>query len=185
MPNVKQSITNTKSEGSLIQKASGTERSEISQMIDLVEGKNIEQIFSEIAERKNKSKVDFIAPEIITDLEKISNPSFDLKRLLLMVKELNANYRNGNIISVLLIGRSILNHVPPIFGQQTFKAVCSNSPRSLQGIFDFLENNFRKEADLHTHMVIGNIESLPTMRQVEPFMANFEFLFQAIKAKLK
>lgn len=184
MAKIKQSISNTKVGGALKQKASGSKNNDVNQNIRDSEAITIEQRFKEVKRRKKKEK-DFISIEIVTELKILKNPSFDLRKLIQFVKELNDNYRNENIISVLLIGRTILNYIPPIFNYKTFKEVVNNSSRSQKLIFEFLEEAFRKEADFHTHNVISKSESLPSERQIEPFMANFEFLFQEIISRLK
>jgi hypothetical protein len=45
-----------------------------------------------------------------------------------------------NYLSCTLILRTILNYVPPIFEQQTFAQVVSQSGKSLKNIFSILEN---------------------------------------------
>ena len=158
MAKIKQSISNTKVGGALKQKASGSKNNDVNQNIRDSEAITIEQRFKEVKRRKKKEK-DFISIEIVTELK--------------------------ILISVLLIGRTILNYIPPIFNYKTFKEVVNNSSRSQKLIFEFLEEAFRKEADFHTHNVISKSESLPSERQIEPFMANFEFLFQEIISRLK
>jgi len=51
---------------------------------------------------------------------------FDFSRLLQMLLELNYAYSLGNCISVILLIRAVLDHVPPIFNRNSFVEVANN-----------------------------------------------------------
>jgi hypothetical protein len=81
--------------------------------------------------------------------------------------------------------RTVLNHVPPVFGHETFGQLVANSGKSLKDSFDHLENGLRKIADFHTHRRIAAVESYPSAVQVEPFKPQFELLLQQVASRLK
>lgn len=92
---------------------------------------------------------------------------FDFSRLLQMFTELDHAFSIGNYISVILLTRAILDHVPPIFGFNRFIEVVSNyGSKSLKDSLSHLENSSRKIADSYLHTKIRNKESLPNRTQV-------------------
>jgi hypothetical protein len=82
-----------------------------------------------------------------------------------------------------LLIRAVMNHVAPIFGEQTFAGVVASSGKSVKAILSRLEDGARPIADLHTHMHIRQRESLPSKNQIEPYKASFEILVQEIVAR--
>lgn len=120
----------------------------------------------------NKSRID--------ELRSISNPNFDLTKLIKFCEELNSNFRNGNYLSVGMLGRSILNHVPPIFGKVTFNEVANNhGGQSFQKNMKHLNNSFRPLADGYLHSPIGKKETLPNATQVD-FRQDLDKLLEEI-----
>lgn len=130
-----------------------------------------------------KSKSAFLDQEIILKLKSIRPPPYDLTKLVRFCEELNDAYRRGNYLSCTLLIRAVINHVPPIFGVQNFNHVVSSSGKSIKAVLGRLEDEARPIADLHTHMLIGPKESIPTKHQVEPYKAAFEILIQEILAR--
>ena len=108
---------------------------------------------------------------------------FDFAKLIQFCEELNDSYRRRNYLACMLLIRAVLNHVPPIFGAQTFGQVVANSGKSVKTVLSSLEDEARPIADLHTHILIRARESLPTKNQVEPYKASFEILIHEILAK--
>ena len=133
----------------------------------------------------NKSvNSDFVNQSRVDELRAISNPKFDLKKLIKFCEELNSNFRNGNYLSVGMIGRSILNHVPPIFGKTTFNEVANNQGgQSFQKNMKHLNNSFRSLADGYLHSPIGKKETLPNATQVD-FRQDLDKLLEEIVRKL-
>jgi len=74
-----------------------------------------------------------------------------------------------------------MNHVPPVFGCQTFAQVTAQSGKSLKAVFERLEDSARPIAD--SHALIRAKESVPTKHQVEPYKASFELLIQEVVAR--
>lgn len=103
----------------------------------------------------------------IRQLKNIQNGNFDLSRLLILCDELNDNASRNNISTILLV-RTILDHVPPIFGFNTFKEVSNNfaTTASIKSSLQHLENSSRTIADTHLHTPIRKKEVLPTKTQV-------------------
>ncbi len=93
---------------------------------------------------------------------------FDFSRLIQMLLELDQASSAGNCISVILLVRAILDHVPPIFGLNTFPEVTNNykGTKSFKDSMLHLENSSRKIADAHLHTRIRDKESLPNGTQV-------------------
>ncbi|MDO8686590.1 MAG: hypothetical protein Q7K11_00065 [Candidatus Berkelbacteria bacterium] len=92
---------------------------------------------------------------------------FDFSRLLQMLTELDRAFSLENYISVILLVRAILDHVPPIFSLNTFAEVTNNyGTRSFKDSMSHLENSSRKIADSYLHTKIRSKESLPNKTQV-------------------
>jgi hypothetical protein len=125
----------------------------------------------------------FIDQGIVSQLKAIDSPSFDFGKLVRFCEELNDSYRRGNNLACTLLIRAVMNHVPPVFGAQTFSQVVATSGKSMKAVLARLEDEARPVADLHTHMLIRARESIPTKHQVEPYKAAFEILIQEILAR--
>jgi len=126
-----------------------------------------------------------IEPTLITRLEKLESSRVDVASLVRMCNEINSSYAHGNVLATALVMRTVLNHVPPVFGHDTFAQVVANVGKSLKDSFEHLENGLRKIADFHTHRKIAAMESYPSAAQVEPFKPQFEVLLQQVEARLK
>ena len=132
-----------------------------------------------------KTNSAFLDQQTLLHLKLLNSSKFDMAKLIRFCEELNDNYGRGNYLSCVLIIRAVMNHIPPIFGEQTFSQVVSQSGRSLKSILERLEDGARPIADLHTHMLIRPKESLPTKHQVEPYKASFEILIQEMANRLQ
>lgn len=126
-----------------------------------------------------------IEPGIIARLTEANSSAVDVGTLAKMCREINSSYAYGNILATALLMRTVLNHVPPVFGCETFAQVAANVGKSLKESFDHLENGLRKVADFHTHRKIAAAESYPSVAQVEPFKPQFELLLHQVEARLK
>ncbi len=92
---------------------------------------------------------------------------FDFSRLLQILTELDHAFSVGNYISVILLTRAILDHIPPVFGLNTFTEVVNNyGTKSFKDSMSHLENSSRKIADSYLHTKIRKKESLPNKIQV-------------------
>jgi hypothetical protein len=125
----------------------------------------------------------FLDQETMSKLKSAKLLAFDLTKVIRFCEELNDSYRRGNYLSCALIIRALMNHVPPIFGAQTFAQVVASSGKSVKAILGRLEDEARPIADLHTHMHIRQRESLPSRNQIDLYKPSFEILIQEIVAK--
>jgi hypothetical protein len=121
---------------------------------------------------------------IIDALAEIETTNSDAASLVRMCREINSSHAHGNILATVLLMRTVLNHVPPVFGFDTFVQVATNSGKSLRDSFDHLESGLRKVADFHAHRQIAASEFYPSAAQVEPYKPQFELLLQQVIARL-
>lgn len=110
----------------------------------------------------------FVNPARLDDLRAVKNSTYDCTRLILMCSELSDCASRGNAHAVIMLLRAIIDHVPPIFGQKSFREVANSypGPRSFKDAMTNLENFSRKIADLYLHSQIRQSEPLPNMTQV-------------------
>lgn len=127
---------------------------------------------------------EYIDSSLIEELSRIQSKNYDLTKVVQFCKEINGTYSAGYFISLALLIRALINHIPPIFGQQTFQQVVSQATKSRKELFKQLDDVARDVGDLHSHDTIRHKENLPTKKQLEPFKPNIEFLLQEIINKL-
>lgn len=123
---------------------------------------------------------DFIDGTRVAELRAISNNQFDLTRFVRMCEEINNAWDAGNTISVAMLARAMVDHIPPIFGQSNFSQVTSQaSSRSIRGSLEHIQTALRHIADgaLHTH--IRRRETVPTATQVD-FRQSFDVLISEL-----
>jgi hypothetical protein len=126
----------------------------------------------------------FINPNRIIELREIDNDNFDLEKLIKFCIELNDNFQRENYYSVAMLGRSILNHIPPIFGFKRFTEVASNyGGKSFKGNMNHLQNSMKNIADNYLHETIRRKENLPNSTQVN-FSQDLDVLLGEIIRKL-
>ena len=133
-------------------------------------------------EARNNSA--FLNADVLLELKSISPDKYDIKKLVAFCEELNDSYGRANYLSCILLIRAVMNHVPPIFGHNSFSQVVATSGRSVKAVLSHLEDQARPIADLHTHILIRKKEQLPSKHQIEPYKPSFEILIQEIIAKL-
>ncbi len=128
----------------------------------------------------------YIAEERINELSKSQNSSFDFSKLIRFCEELNSAHIHENYLSIIMLVRSILNHVPPVFGESDFIHVASNykfsiseDAKSFKKSMGNLATSSKDIADAHLHQRIKNKESLPTFQQVN-FSADLDVLLAEI-----
>lgn len=128
----------------------------------------------------------FVSKERIKELEAIKSDSFDLTRLVKMCNEINDNFLKENFISVIILVRTVMNHVSPIFKFETFSEVTNNykCEKSLKGSLQHLEDSSRNIADGYLHIPARKKEILPTSTQVN-FSQDLDILLGEIVRILK
>lgn len=123
--------------------------------------------FKEDSKRESNS-INFVDINYIKEFEKIELEDFDLSRLIKFCNEINDNYENKNFLSVAMIGRSIINHVPPLLGFETFNKVANNYSwsKSHKKVIGSLNTTLRNIADSFLHEKIRKKERIPGPSQV-------------------
>jgi hypothetical protein len=132
----------------------------------------------------NNSKL-FISSERIKELESLNSSKFELKKLVALCNELNMSYKGSCWYAVIALTRTILNYVPPIFGQPNFESVVAqHNVKSLKPVLDKLHNVSKNIADHHLHEPAKQNEAVLTEQQVN-FGHELDVLLQEISKKLK
>lgn len=140
----------------------------------------IEQIKPSKKKQKQLSNKEFVNNERIEQLRNISNSEFDLKRLIRMLDEINDNYSLSNFLSVAMLSRAIIDHIPPLFGLNTFNEVTNNyGNKSFKKNMEHLNNSMRSIADSYLHVTIRKNESLPNETQID-FSRELDFLLAEV-----
>ncbi|MEO1093342.1 MAG: hypothetical protein AAFX01_00390 [Cyanobacteria bacterium J06638_28] len=129
---------------------------------------------------------DYVNLQRIDELRSIKNTLFDLSKLIRICEELNLCFSNDSYFSTLMLVRSILDHVPPIFGCKTFPEVANsyNGGSSFKEAMQRLEKSARKLADAYLHLQVRSSESLPNHTQVN-FNSELDFLLGEVYRILK
>ncbi|MFT6922037.1 MAG: hypothetical protein ACJA1C_001035 [Crocinitomicaceae bacterium] len=110
---------------------------------------------------------DFVDVTRIATLKALDSNKFDLSRLIAFCDEINDNYKRENYYSVAMIGRSILNHVPPVFKCENFETVTKEyGSSSFRKNMKHLDTSLRGIADSYVHSMIRSKELKPTKVQV-------------------
>jgi len=126
----------------------------------------------------------FINPNRLSELKQIKSKDFDLTKLIQLCEEINYNYEHENYLSVGMIGRTIINHIPPIFGCKTFNEVANNyGSNSFKKSMNHLNQSLKNIADGYLHQTIRKKESLPNNTQVD-FSQSLDVLLEEIVRKL-
>lgn len=138
------------------------------------------------AHRSPLPKSAFVDSSRLAALRASTSKQWDLTRLIGLCEELNAAHANDCFMSMAMLLRTILNHVPPLFGKQTFAEIANNYPgeKSFKKSMQNLEQSLRNIADLHLHSPIRDKEVLPTGKQVD-FHADLDVLLGEIVRTLK
>ncbi|MEE9554034.1 MAG: hypothetical protein V3W18_07015 [candidate division Zixibacteria bacterium] len=127
---------------------------------------------------------DFVEFALIDRISSLNPRQFNVSKLARFAQELNENYKRGNYLSCALLIRAIINHVPPIFEQRTFKQVVAHSSKSVKAILFNLEEGARDIGDLHTHEIVDKFSAPPSKNQIDPYKPNIDVLFREIERKL-
>ena len=143
------------------------------------------QDYNNMLPSRAKLNKDFLSVSRITELKNLKYKAFDLKKLIRMLEEINDNYSSGNFLSVSMLGRAIVDHIPPIFQFKTFNEVANNyGTISFKKNMSHLNVSMRSIADTYLHSPIRKNESLPNENQVD-FSRELDFLLAEIIRVLK
>ena len=110
-----------------------------------------------------------ISDDRIAELRTANSPDYSLVKLIRFCEEANTTYGEGCYLATIMLIRSILDHIPPLFGMNTFGDVasqCGGGGKSFKEAMQRLEQSARKIGDAHLHTRIRKAEVLPSMQQV-------------------
>lgn len=132
------------------------------------------------------SRADFVDLSRLAALRAAKSPQWDLTRLIRLCEEVNIAYLNDCFMSVAMLVRAILDHVPPLLGKQTFADVANNyaGPSLFKKSMQNLQLSLRNIADAHLHVPVRQKEVLPTGQQVD-FHKDLDVLLGEIVRTLK
>lgn len=138
-----------------------------------------------IIEKDEHDCIEYVDKERIAELSSVSHSRFDLTKLLQFCKELNNAYNKKSYLTIPLLVRAIIDHIPPIFEKENFAAVCGGyGTKSFKDSMNHLNNSLRKIADSTVHTQIRAKETLPNTTQIN-FKADLDVLLAEIYRVLK
>lgn len=111
----------------------------------------------------------YVDPTRMLDLQRAQS-QWDFRKLIQLCGELNIAHEHDCHHAVGMLVRSIMDHVPPVFGFRSFNEVASNhggGGSSFKKSMDHLQKALRNIADGHLHSPIRARETLPTATQVD------------------
>lgn len=149
----------------------------------IAEGRKARQESVKLAQDADSSPYGYVSKKRIDALRLIEIKKFDLRKLIRLCEELNICHANDCNIAIASLVRTITNHVPPIFGFNTYATFVSQRPsgRSVKSSLERLDKNLRDIADNHLHEVMGRRANLPTSIQVN-FSPELDILLGEVEA---
>lgn len=110
-----------------------------------------------------------------------SRGTYDMTRLVRLCEELNEASEGECHMTTAMLVRAIVDHVPPVFGVNTFTEVANNyaGSKSFLGSMQHLQNSLRHIADSYLHTQIRKTEVLATAQQVK-FSADLDALLAEV-----
>lgn len=143
----------------------------------------IRKYFIEVENEKKietKHTNNYIDKKTLIRIVSIKNNDFDLSRLIELLKELDDNFSLENYYSCSMILRSVLDHIPPIFGKTNFTDVCSQyGSKSFKDIMTPLNETARKIGDNYLHTQVDK-KVLKISKTQVGFQANIDVLLNEI-----
>jgi hypothetical protein len=124
----------------------------------------------------------YVDPQRINELKNVKFEQYDLSKLIRLCEELNLCFAVECYFAVAMLTRSIMDHIPPIFGYKTFAEVANNygtGGKSFKDLMLELEKSSRNISDYHLHTRIRSSEVLPNVTQIN-FSNNLDFLLSEI-----
>jgi len=123
----------------------------------------------------------YVAEDRIGQLRSLPKDKFDTTKLVELCEELNQNYKWKNYFAVGALLRTILHHVPPVFGMKEFKHVASDYSwgKSHKNRIMKLSESAKDIADNILHEHIRKLEVLPKKPRVD-FKAELDILLAEI-----
>ncbi len=119
--------------------------------------------------------LEFIDTARIQEIEGLKH-QFDFARLVQYCKEINDNYARGNYLSVGILCRAVINHIPPVFNSTNFSQVVAGCKMSSgKKNLERLSGAMKDIADGINHDHISKKETLPNSTTVN-FRPEFDVL---------
>ena len=128
----------------------------------------------------------YVDPDRINELKACKSEKYDLSKLVRLCEEINVCFATGCYLAMIMLTRSVIDHVPPIFGCKSFAEVTNNyaGSRSFKEAMTQLEHASRKIADHYLHTQIRSAETLPNAVQID-FSNSLDFLLAEVGRLLK
>lgn len=128
------------------------------------------------------TKQPYVDPSRLHAIRTATSSKWDFARLAQMCGELNVAHENECHMSVAMLVRAVVDHVPPIFGCRNFSDVANNyaGAASFKKSMAHLDKSLRNIADAHLHSQIRRRESIPTGAQVNVFSADLDVLLSEV-----
>ncbi len=128
----------------------------------------------------------YVDPSRIVELSRHRGKRFDMTRAIRLAEELNIASQNGCHMSVAMLVRAIVDHLPPVLGCGNFQEVANNygGSRSFQRSMKHLQGSLRNIADAHLHLQVRSSEVLPNASQVD-FKADLDTFLSEVVRVLK
>lgn len=132
-------------------------------------------------EEQSRKIEPYVSEERIKELSKLDNDNYDLTRLIQLLVELNTANRNLSFMTIAILLRAIIDHIPPVFNLNTFNEVTSNykCSKSFKSSMLHLNKSLRNVADTFLHLRLRKQEILPTFSQVD-FRSDLDMLLSEI-----
>lgn len=139
-----------------------------------------------LIEKEEHNYVEYVDNGRILELQKLhKNKDYDLTKILQFCAELNNAYNKKSYLTIPLLVRAIIDHIPPIFNKDNFAAVCGGyGTKSFKDSMNHLNNSLRKIADSTVHTQIRAKEILPNATQIN-FKADLDVLLAEVCRVLK
>ncbi|SFU65093.1 hypothetical protein [Pseudoduganella namucuonensis] len=111
----------------------------------------------------------YVDPQRIFQLQSIKGSSWDLKRLVRLLQELNTAHFHDLHMATAMLVRAITDHVAPVLRCKNFSEVANQyaAPKSFSDQMKQLDTSLRKVADSFLHQQIRQSEVLPLRPQVD------------------
>lgn len=155
----------------------------VRQVIGILKAANKQLSRGVISKSKASSYINDIR---LNELRSITSQDYDLTRLIRILEEINNANESQSLMSIAMLSRSFIDHVPPLFSCKRFSEVANSykGSKSFKESMLHLENSLRKVSDAHLHTHIRDKEVLPTFNQVD-FRADIDVLLAEIVRILK
>lgn len=119
----------------------------------------------------------YIDERIFELIKQAHGGRWDCTKLLVLLHELDDNYRAGNAYAAHALLRALLDHVPPLFGQSSFTQVVNNHKWGrTDGRYVKRLVTFRDQADDVMHRQIAKLPCLLSMEDMPARAAVNRFL---------